>query len=123
MALFENWDMFNENMDISKNSEGALQNMQDIYSEGWEAASKKVKASLEGIYNSILDDQGFITLLKTLEKIVDVVGGMIDGFGGLEGVIFNIGGLVGNLFSADIAQEMTKAFTTVSGLFKKAGSE
>ena len=31
MALFENWDMYNQNLDIAANSEGALQEMQDIY--------------------------------------------------------------------------------------------
>ena len=123
MALFENWDMYQSNIDIAENSEGALQNMQDIYAESWESASKRVQASLEGIYNSLLNDQAFIKVLNFIDKIVESVGGMVKGLGGVEGIIFNIGGLMSNLFSADIAQGMTKAFTTISGLFKKAGTE
>jgi TP901 family phage tail tape measure protein len=42
MALFENWDMFQNNMNIAENSEGALQDMADIYAESWEAASARV---------------------------------------------------------------------------------
>lgn len=122
MALFENWDMYKENVNIAENSEGALQNMQNIYADSWESASKRVQAALEGIYGSLLNDQAFIKVLNFVEKIVESIGGMVDGFGGVKGIIFNIGGLMSNLFSTDIAQGMTKAFTTVAGLFKRTGT-
>jgi hypothetical protein len=50
MALFENWDMYSNNLNFAENSEGALQEMQDIYSEGWEAAATRVTAAMEKIY-------------------------------------------------------------------------
>jgi len=51
MALFENWEMYQDNMAIAGDSEGALQDMADIYAESWEAASARAAASMEAIYS------------------------------------------------------------------------
>jgi hypothetical protein len=42
-------------------------------------------------------------MLKVIEKFVETIGGAIDGFGGLGGIIANVGGMLTNYFSADIA--------------------
>jgi len=56
MALFENWDMYKDNMAIAGDAEGSLQNMADIYAESWEGASARVKAATEGIYGQLIND-------------------------------------------------------------------
>jgi len=46
MALMENWDKVEMNVDVSLGSEGELQEQQEIYAESWEGASKRVKDTL-----------------------------------------------------------------------------
>jgi TP901 family phage tail tape measure protein len=38
IALLDNWDTVQENINTAKNSEGTLQKQADIYAESWEAA-------------------------------------------------------------------------------------
>jgi hypothetical protein len=45
MSLMDNWDVFQENLQTAKHSEGALAAQADIYAESWDAAKKRVTAS------------------------------------------------------------------------------
>ena len=94
MSLMENWDAMEINLEVAKNSEGALQEQADIYAESWEAAQDRVRAAAEGIYQSIIDDEFFITLLNGFEKVIETIDGVVQGLGGMRGVIT----LVGSLF-------------------------
>ena len=104
MALFENWDMYQENMDISMDSEGALQDMQDIYAESWEAASKRVKASLESVYSDVINDEAIIKITNGIADLIDKVHSLVDAFGGVEAAI----GLVGSIFVKTMKPQITE---------------
>jgi len=83
IALMDNWDFMKENLETAKNATGELQNQADIFAESWEAARKNVKASAEGIYDSLINDEfwidltnGFATLLNEIELFTDSIGGL-----------------------------------------------
>ena len=83
IALMDNWDFMKENLEIAKNATGELQNQADIFAESWEAARKNVKASAEGIYDSLVKDEfwigltnGFADGLKSVELFTDSIGGL-----------------------------------------------
>ena len=46
VSLMDSWDFMEENLDTAYNAEGTLNEQAEIYAESWEAASKRVKASL-----------------------------------------------------------------------------
>ena len=94
VSLMDNWDFMQQNVDLSLNSDGTLQEQADIYEESWRAASDRVRASLEGVYDSLLDDEFFITLTNGLAKLIEGVEGFADGVGGMEGAISIIGGFI-----------------------------
>ena len=119
MALFENWDMFQSNMNIAENSEGALQNMADIYAESWEAASARVKASMEGIFNQIINDQAIIKITNVLADLTDGIGGVIKGMGGLGGVLTSIGSIATAVFKDKMIVGVNNITKTL-GDFKKS---
>lgn len=124
MALFENWDMYQESMSIAMNADGALQEMADIYAESWEAASARVTASLENIYNKILNDQAIIKFTNGISGVIDVVGGLIDALGGMSGTIGLLGSIGVKVFEKQIAGAIDKTknkITTYFGQFKSAG--
>lgn len=107
VALMENFDFYEQNLQSAKNAEGSLQEQADIYAESWQAASDRVKAATQGIYEDLLNDEAFIDVLNIIEKILTYVDNLIDGLGGLGGVLTTIGALLTRAFSAQIAQSMT----------------
>lgn len=93
MALFENWDMYQQNITISANADGSLDQMQETWATSWEAASNRVRNSLEGIYSSLIDDSFITGALNVIAEFVSGIDSVIDKMGGLGGVISLVGGL------------------------------
>jgi hypothetical protein len=55
----------------------------EIFEQGWEAAQKRVKAAAETIYQDLINDDFFISLLNGFEKVLTFLDTFIDGIGGL----------------------------------------
>jgi hypothetical protein len=87
IALLDNYGEFQENLAIAQSSEGALTEQAEIFEESWRAAARRVKASAEGIYDSILEDKAFINILDLTAGILSVIEKMADSVGGLNGVL------------------------------------
>jgi hypothetical protein len=78
----------------AQNSDGTLNAQADIYAESWEAASDRVKAAAENIYDSLLDDDFFIKFTNAFGTLLEGVGGFVDGLGGMEGALSMVGGFI-----------------------------
>lgn len=107
VALMDHFDFYEQNLQSAKNAEGSLQEQADIYAESWQAASDRVKAATQGIYENLLNDEAFIDVLNIIEKILTYIDNLIDGLGGLGGVLTTVGALLTRAFSSQIAQSMT----------------
>ena len=108
VSLMDNWDFFQDNLSIANNSSGALQEQADIYAESWEAARDRVTAAAEDIYDSILDDKFFITVLNGFEKLLTGVGEFTDSLNGLPGVLSVLGVIVTKVFSNQLADSVER---------------
>ena len=104
ISLMDNWDTFKINLEIAESSEGTLERQQSIYEESWEASSKRVKASLENLFNNVIDDDFFIGFNNGLEDAIDMVSMLVKSLGGVSGVLTTIGMLVTRVFSTQMAQ-------------------
>lgn len=104
IALMDNWDTFQSNLTIAKTADGSLQEQQDIYAEGWEAALKRVQAAAESIYSDIIDDDFFIKLADGLTDILKLVDQLIDSMGGLPGLLSAISAIVFKLAGPQISE-------------------
>ena len=109
IAWMENFDKFQENLAITQGAEGELQKQQDIYAQGWEAAQKRVKAAWQAIYQDLIDDKFFISMLNGLEKVLHGVDALIDGMGGLKGVLGVVGSIITSVFAKDLAKGIDNA--------------
>lgn len=109
IALMDHFDFYEQNLAAAQNSEGTLQEQADIYAESWEAAEKRVKAAAENIYDSLLDDEFFIKLTNAFAIFLEGLGGFVDGFGGMEGVLSMIGGFI----TQKLAKEAPAALNTI----------
>lgn len=102
MALMNNWDKFQKNLKVAEGADGTLQTQAERYASGWEAARKRVQASAEGIYDSLIDDQAIIKVTNSFAGFLDVINGLVEGFGGLKGLI----PIVGSLLMGSMAKNM-----------------
>ena len=103
MTLMENWDDFKRNLNVANNSEGTIDQQSAIFAESWEAASNKVRASWEGLWDSLVDSDGFIGLQNGLSTILNFFELMVDGAGGLTGTLTMLGGVFGRVFTPQLA--------------------
>ena len=111
VALMENWDngdsdSMQANLATSYGAEGTLQEQADIYAESWEAASDRVRASAEAIYGALLNDKFFISLNQGFAGFLDIINGVIDGMGGLKGVLLGLGAIFLKVYQGQIANSI-----------------
>lgn len=109
ISLMDNWDDMEVNLDIAANADGELDKQADIFAESWDAAANHVQASLEAIYDKLINDEAMIFMYDSIAKIIDGVGGLIDGFGGIKGILLTIG----SIWTRSIAKEMPKTMATL----------
>lgn len=119
IALMNNWDDMEENLRTAENSEGSLQEQADIYAESWEAAQKRVKASAQAIYQSLLDDKFFIKTANVFADFLNIIDKVIDGLGGVKGVLLLVGSVVTRVFNKEISNAINSMAMGLMGLTKK----
>lgn len=116
IALMDQWDFMQSNVNIARNASGTLQKQADIYAESWQAAQKRVQAALETLYQALLKDNFFISLLDGTEKAINGVNGLIKAFGGIPGILSTIGSLVTSIFGKQMAEELRNIAYTIQNL-------
>jgi TP901 family phage tail tape measure protein len=120
IALMDNWDKFQTNLTVAENAEGTLDEQADIYAESWEAARDRVTAAAESIYNALIDDDFFISLLNLTESALNGINDLIEGLGGLPGVLTTIGSIATKVFSKQLSEGINDTVFSVKNLFTKA---
>lgn len=98
IALMDNWDFMQENLQTVAKASGTLDEQAQIYAESWEAAKKRVQAAAEGIYQDLLKDDFFIWLTDAFGSVLKFIDKIIDSLGGLSGVLPGIALLVNKIF-------------------------
>lgn len=123
VALMDNWDQFQQNLNTATTSEGSLQKQADIYAESWDAAEKRVQASAEAIYKQLLNDDFFIDLTNLFADLLDGIKLVVDAMGGVPGILSVIGMLIPKLFGDKILLSLKTTFDELSAHSKRARME
>ena len=124
ISLMDNWDSMEQNLNIAATSEGSLQKQQDIYAESWEAASERSQAALEALYQTLLNDKGFIAIINGLTGVTNAVTYLVDALGGLPGVLGMVGMIGTKVFSKQITAGLESSLNKLilwSSQFKDQG--
>lgn len=97
VALMDNWDKFQKNLEVAQHSEGTLAKQTSIYLQSTEAHLNKLSATWEDLYQSFIiqDDLKtgadiLTTLVKTMDNFVDSTGGGIKTLLALAAILSNI---------------------------------
>ena len=118
IALMNNWDMYTEALETSRNAQGTLQKQQDIYMDSTEAHLQQLQAAWEKLFIAIFDDKGFNGLIDGLTKIVGLLGDFTQAVGGGGKALATFGAIGMQVMS----KQMTQGIATSIGNFR-AGQE
>lgn len=123
IALMDNFDFYQENIQRAKEADGSLQEQADIYAESWEAARDRVRAAAESIYDDLVDDKFFISLSDAIAGALDAIDKLIDSIGGLPGVIAALGMIFTKVFKVQMGEGVNNlvfGLQSLVGLTKKS---
>lgn len=123
IALMDNFDYYKENLARAQNADGSLTQQAEIYAEGWEAASKRVKASLETIYNNLLDDNFFIDLTDGAADLLNILNGIVKSLGGAKGLLLGISTIVLTKMRPEITKGIQDIAYSINTMMGKTQAE
>ena len=98
ISLMENWDTFQDNLNTAYSSSGSLEEQNKIYEESWVAATNRITAALEEMWNALLNDEAFIKFFDIIADFIDLLDNVIDGLGGFKGILTTIGTIATQIF-------------------------
>ena len=117
MTLMENWDDFQKNLNTANTSAGTLDSQAEIFAEGWEAASNKVRTSWESLWQSLIKSDSATTVFDTLSKFVDGLATITQSIGGLKGVLTSVFGIALKVFSPKITEGLSNMAYGIGMMF------
>lgn len=122
-ALMDNFDVYKRFKEDAESASGSLKEQQEIYAESWEAASNRAKSAMQGIYQAVLDDKFFISLTNGFAKVLEAIGELASGMGGLKTLLPLLGTLMLRAFGDDMAKSIDNLTGKLKGFGKNAAQE
>lgn len=116
VALMDNWNVFQENLTTAYTSEGSLQEQADIYAESWEAAQKRVKASLQEIYSALIPEDFMINFTSATADVLDGVGDILRGMGGFKTILLMISSIALRQFGPSLGASLQDGINKIGQL-------
>lgn len=111
LALFENWDMYESSLNISRGAEGTLQKQQDIYLDSIKAKLNELKTASEGLFDNLIDSESTKNLIDVLTWLVEAIDQLAQGLGGFGNILVTLGGILTKVYSSNITQGVAGLFT------------
>lgn len=109
-ALFDNWDMYKKALEDSATAAGTLNEQQAIYMDSVSAHIQQLGTAAEGVYDSLLNADTINYFVDKLTVAVQWTEKLVDAFGGLKGVFATFAPIALNLFSTQMASNVTAFF-------------
>jgi TP901 family phage tail tape measure protein len=116
VALMDNWDVFQENLNTAYTAEGSLQEQADIYAESWEAAQKRVKASMQEIYSALIPEDFIINFTSATADVLDGVGDILRGMGGFKTILLMISSIALRQFGPSLGASLQDGINKIGQL-------
>ena len=96
IALADNWSKVQKNIEIARNSDGTLAKQQAIWSQSFEAATKRVEEAKKQLYEDLVNDNALIKLNDIFTGLLQGIGNVIEDAGGIVPIIMMIIALLSN---------------------------
>lgn len=113
LALFENWDMYNEAVNTSINAVGTLQHQQDIYMESTVAHLEQLKTEADKTYDILFNQDTVNNFTDTVTGVISVFNNFLDGIGGGGNALLYFGNLIANVFNNQIGHAIEQQIVNI----------
>lgn len=107
MSLFENWDMYTQAVNTSKDAVGELQSEQDIYMESTAAHLKQLDAAWEKLFKAFSDKGASNGIIDLFAGLTNGTANWVEALGGGTNVLLTLGAVATQVFSKQIASGIT----------------
>ena len=120
LAVFENWNMYEQAVRTSADSVGFLQQQNEEYLTSIEAHLNQLKTSGERVYKALLDPKDANNLIDVLTEIVDLFANFVESIGGGKNLLMALIPLLTRAFSGTIASGLATFATNLGNASTKA---
>ena len=107
LSLFDNWDMYTEALNTSKNAAGTLQEQQDTYMESTTAHLQQLSTEAEKTYDILFNQDTVNGFTDALTKMLSVFNSFVSVSGSIS-PLGSVGNVLGNIFSKQIARGISQ---------------
>ena len=122
IALMDNWQTMQENLNHARNASGELDKQQATYLESLDAHLNQLSAAGESLYDSFFDTDTMIELTDALTKVVEGMDHFVGALGGGGNTLLTLGSIATRVFNKQIAEgivSMNRNMTTAQENAKK----
>ena len=114
MALMENADMYQEQLEMMQTSGGALEEQQSIYMDSLAAKLQQLSTASEGVINHLFNPDDIKPAIESLTNLLDLITQLIDALGGAGPIITGIGSTLTRVFSNQLGQAVNNFSTNIA---------
>ena len=114
MALMENADMYNEQLEMMQTSGGALDEQQAIYMDSMQARMQSLSTAAEGVISNLFNPDDLKPGISALTEALNLITQIIDALGGVGPILTGIGGIATKIFSNQIGQSINNMITNAT---------
>lgn len=108
VALFDNWGQYQDMVNVSMNAAGSLEQKNAIYLEGLTAHMNEFQSSVQGLQDTLIDEDDLKGIYDAGTNIVNLLNNFIKGIGGTHTAVLALASVLGRTFSNEIAGGITK---------------
>ena len=108
VALMDNWDDFQQNVQLASNATGSLNEQQEIYMDSAKAHLESMSAAFDNLYDSIFNENTIKHLSDLIGGAANAFAGLLDSIGGGENALATFGSMAASIFSKNIGQGLSK---------------
>ena len=94
IALADNWSEVQKNIEIARKSDGTLAKQQAIWSQSFEAATKRVEEAKKQLYEDLINDDALIKLNDIFTGLLHGISNVIKDAGSIVPIILMIIGML-----------------------------
>lgn len=104
IALFDNWDMYEDALSASAGAMGTLNEQNEIYLESTEAHLQRLGTAWERVFDAMINNESTNQLIDIFTMATEGVANWIEAIGGGGNALLNLGTIATRVFSKQIAQ-------------------
>ena len=120
VALMDNWDYFQQNLQTASSATGELNKQQEIYLESTQAHLDKLSTSAERLYSNLIDSEGLNDLIDVFDKIVVGASEFTEAIGGSKSVLMQLGNVLTKVYGRTISQSIATSVSNFQKLKEQA---